>query len=265
MSTETGASKRAHQPGDDRHDPVELLGLGHLGPRSGLDAADVEDVGPVGHQLLGPGVELVELEGGALVVERVGRAVEDAHDQRPVGEVVAPAARGRAWWPAARGRRRRARRPGRGHQNRRAVSALRYVLGARVVGAHRLEQVDELLAGGVVVAHPLEQLVELGLDCRSSVTETSTPASSRRASAARARLVSVSGRRARRASASAASPRSTRMRASASVAPGVVRLELEGLAQRGLVARGDQQVGLARGRGQPLDERGRPGPRGGRR
>ena len=89
------------------------------------------------------------------------------------------------------------------------------VVRARVVRAHRLEQVDELLAGGVVVAHPLEQLVQLGLDA----TTRSTPASSRRASAARARPVSVSGRRCRAASAPAASPRSSRTRASASVAP----------------------------------------------
>ena len=84
----------------------------------------------------------------------------------------------------------------------------------------------------------------------------STPASSRRASAARARLVSVSGRRGRAAS------------APGGVAPveqdpgqrlgrlGVVGLELEGLAQRGLVTLLDEQIGLARGRGQPLHERG---------
>ena len=85
MSTETGVSKRATRPATTGHDPVQLLGLGHLGPGSGLDAADVEDVRPFGHQLLGPGVELVELERGALVVEGVGRAVEDPHDQAPGG------------------------------------------------------------------------------------------------------------------------------------------------------------------------------------
>ena len=89
-----------------------------------------------------------------------------------------------------------------------------------------------------------------------SVPETSTPASRRRASAASARLASVSGRRCSRASASAASPRSIRMRARPSVAAGVVRLELEGPAQRGLVARGDQRVRLARRGRQALDERG---------
>src|SRR5437879_10300607 len=35
--------------------------------------------------------------------------------------------------------------------------------GARIVGAQQLEQVDELLAG-VVVLHPIEQRVEPGLD-----------------------------------------------------------------------------------------------------
>ena len=39
---------------DGRDDPVELLGLGHLRPGTGLDPAHVEDVGPLGHQLLGP-------------------------------------------------------------------------------------------------------------------------------------------------------------------------------------------------------------------
>ena len=36
--------------------------------------------------------------------------------------------------------------------------------GAGVVGAHHLEQVDELLAGGVVVLDPVEERVELALD-----------------------------------------------------------------------------------------------------
>ena len=99
-----GRVEAGHQAGHDGHDAVELLGLGDLGAGSGLDAADVEDVRPFGHQLLGPGVELVELEGGALVVERVRGAVEDPHDERPVRQVVAAAAeveRGRARYPDA--------------------------------------------------------------------------------------------------------------------------------------------------------------------
>ena len=87
------------QAGDDRGDALELLGLGHLGAGPRFDATDIEDVGAVGDQLLGPRVELVELEGGALVIEGVGRAVEDPHHEGPVSEVVAAAAeveRGRA-------------------------------------------------------------------------------------------------------------------------------------------------------------------------
>ena len=46
------------------------------------------------------------------------------------------------------------------------------------------------------------------------------------------------------------------MRARPSVAAGVIRLELEGPAQGGLVARGGERVRLARRRRQALDERG---------
>ena len=36
--------------------------------------------------------------------------------------------------------------------------------GARVVGAENLEEVDELLAGGLVVLDAIEEAVELALD-----------------------------------------------------------------------------------------------------
>ena len=88
------------------------------------------------------------------------------------------------------------------------------------------------------------------------VPERSTPASRRRASAASVRLVSVSGNR----------PRSVeRLGGLAAVDedPGqalggadVVRLELEGLAERGLVTGLGQRVRLARRRRQPLHEGG---------
>ncbi len=73
----------------DRNDAIELFGLGDLGSGARLHATDVEDVGAVGDELLGAGVELVELVGGSLVVEGVRRAIEDPHHQSPVGEVVA--------------------------------------------------------------------------------------------------------------------------------------------------------------------------------
>jgi hypothetical protein len=78
------------QGGHRRDHPLELLDLVHLRPRARLDTADVEHVGAVGHELVGPAEEGVEREVGALVEERVGRAVEDAHHQRPVPEVVGP-------------------------------------------------------------------------------------------------------------------------------------------------------------------------------
>ena len=59
-----------HQAGDDGHDAFELLGLGDLGSGARLDPADVEDVRPVGHELLGPRVQLVQVEGGALCRRR---------------------------------------------------------------------------------------------------------------------------------------------------------------------------------------------------
>ena len=104
---------------DGRDDPVELLGLGHLGPGPGLDPAHVEDVGPLGHQLLGPRQERVEAVGGALVVEGVGRPVQDAHDQGPVPDVVACGPRGRGGPHGRRRPRPAPRAPSRSHRIRR--------------------------------------------------------------------------------------------------------------------------------------------------
>ena len=79
---------------DGGHDPLELLGLGDLVAGPGLHPADVEEVGAVGDQLLGLAQEGVEVEVGALVEERVGGAVEDAHHDGPVGDVEAVGAEG---------------------------------------------------------------------------------------------------------------------------------------------------------------------------
>ena len=73
---------------DGADDTVELLFLTHLGPRPGLDAADVEQVGALVDEHLGPAEQRVELVGEPGVVERVGRAVEDPHHERAIGEVV---------------------------------------------------------------------------------------------------------------------------------------------------------------------------------
>ena len=101
MSTEIGRREARRQTGDGRHDPVHLLGLGDFGARAGFDPADVEDVRPLGHERFGSGVERVEGERRALVVERVGGPVQDPHDQAPVGEIVPLPARGRGRSPGA--------------------------------------------------------------------------------------------------------------------------------------------------------------------
>ena len=59
------------------------------GPGTGLHPADVEEVGALADELLGLGEEPVEVEVAALVEERVGGAVEDAHHERPVAHVEA--------------------------------------------------------------------------------------------------------------------------------------------------------------------------------
>jgi hypothetical protein len=73
-------------------DTVELLGDAYGLAGAGLHAADVDDVGTVGDEPLGAANSGVELEGGAVVVERVRRAVDDAHDERARGDVVAAGA-----------------------------------------------------------------------------------------------------------------------------------------------------------------------------
>ena len=54
VSTEIGTSNRSRQRLDRRHDPIQLLLLADLGPGPGLDAAHVEEVGAVGHELRRP-------------------------------------------------------------------------------------------------------------------------------------------------------------------------------------------------------------------
>ena len=77
---------------DGRHHPIELLGLAHLRPRAGLDAAHVQDVGALADQFVGPAQKALRVPIGAAVVEGVGRPVQDAHDQGSDAEVVAPVA-----------------------------------------------------------------------------------------------------------------------------------------------------------------------------
>ena len=81
MSTESGDVESLVQRLDGGDDAVQLLCFRHRRARAGLDAADVEDVGAFGDELFGPAKEGVEVEVAARVEERVGRAVEDAHDK----------------------------------------------------------------------------------------------------------------------------------------------------------------------------------------
>ena len=71
------------------HHPLQLLLLIDLRARAGLHAADVEDVRSFADELLGASEERVEVPERSAIEERVRRAVEDAHDQRAVGDVVA--------------------------------------------------------------------------------------------------------------------------------------------------------------------------------
>ena len=142
--------------------------------------------------------EPVHLEERALVVERVGRPVEDAHHQGARREVVAPVAEQSRIGHRRRTRRTPARRSVRTGGGERGGTGR-----AGVVGPDHLEQVDELLAGGVVVLDPSQQRVELGVDAR----RPRRPSSPVRARAATWRVSGVSGMRASRASASSLTPR----------------------------------------------------------
>ena len=89
VSTDSGRSKRARSASMAGTTRSSSCCLGDLLAGAGLHPADVEEVGAVGHEPLGLAQERVERVVGALVVERVGRAVEDAHHDGPVGDVEA--------------------------------------------------------------------------------------------------------------------------------------------------------------------------------
>ena len=74
---------------DHRHDAVELLGLGHLRAGPGLHAPHVQDVGALFDQAVRTLEETVQVEVGPVVIEGIGRAVQDAHDECPGRKVVA--------------------------------------------------------------------------------------------------------------------------------------------------------------------------------
>jgi hypothetical protein len=77
-----------------RHEPDRPPGLllgRDLLARSGLDPADVDDRGALGHGLLDAREGRLVAEGGALVVEGVRGAVHDRHDHRLVRPEFSPA------------------------------------------------------------------------------------------------------------------------------------------------------------------------------
>ena len=142
-----------------------------------------------------------------------------------------------------------------GHQNSRAASARRYSLVRGSDGAERLEQVDELLARGVVVAHPLEEAVELAGDLVAAGVGDVDPGLEEPGVGGQGtggvRLGDAGEDRERLGGVAAVDEQAGQ----GLDGTAVVRLELEGLAQRRLVARGHQVVGLARCRREALDER----------
>ena len=78
-----GAAKRL----DDGHHPVDLLGDRDRRARTESRAAHVDPRGTVGDGPPGRRDRLVEPEGRATVVERVGRAIHDGHDRDRATEV----------------------------------------------------------------------------------------------------------------------------------------------------------------------------------
>ena len=66
---------------DGGHNAIDLLLYGDLGARTGLRAADIEEIGPLDDQLLGLAEELIEGPVLATVEERIRRAIEDSHHE----------------------------------------------------------------------------------------------------------------------------------------------------------------------------------------
>ncbi len=76
---------------DHAYDAVELFRLAHLRTGACLYPAHVKDVGTLADELLGAGEETVQIEVRTLVIKRIGRAVEDAYNERPGCQVIAMA------------------------------------------------------------------------------------------------------------------------------------------------------------------------------
>ena len=251
--------------GDGRDHPVELLGLTDRRTGPGLHPAHVEQVGTVVHQPLGPAEQLVEGVGGPLVVEGVGGPVEDAHHQGPVADVEGPVAEGQDGRVHHGDAIRRCHRPAPGSEQA-GGQRLAVPGGPWVVGPEGLQQVEELLAGGVVVTDPVEQAVRRS---STSTPSTSTCWAASRASASSSLRLRRLGDAAEQGDGLVRSPCGDQHGGQRRDGPRMVGLELEGPAQR-LLRPGpyplvDQQVGLGRGRASAGPRTRPPPPRAGRR
>ena len=201
----------------------------------------------------------VERERGALVVEGVGGPVQDAHDQPPRGQIERPVTEAQVHRVNLHAHRHGARgrfAAGPCHrvlQNRRVDSALRY-------GAVRGSSGPSVSRRSRNSWRASSSSFTLGNSASSSTSTpsagTSTCWAAKRASAATWRASGVSGIRASSARASCGIAACHEQAGQGDHGAGVVGLELEGPAQRRLVARRDQPVGLGRHGGEALDELG---------
>lgn len=82
---------RFARPFDGRGDPADLLIDAYLGARACRHATDVYDVSAVDHRLADGRARGLLIEGDPVVVERIGRSIDDGHDQRPVPDQSATA------------------------------------------------------------------------------------------------------------------------------------------------------------------------------
>ena len=94
VSTDSGMSKRAGRASMAGITRSSSSSSPTAGPGPAFTPPTSRRSAPSSTSRLGPAEELVEGEGGPLVVEGVGGPVEDAHHQGPVGDVEGPVAEG---------------------------------------------------------------------------------------------------------------------------------------------------------------------------
>ena len=88
MSTERGIRKPSGQARENRQHTRELVGGGQrVGAGAGRLAADVDQVGAIGFHSQCGGDGSIGIDVGPSLGERVGRDVENPHDERPFPQV----------------------------------------------------------------------------------------------------------------------------------------------------------------------------------